>query len=467
MGLRFDPMGGGQFKAAVQAIIEAERQPINTLEKRKANEEARLKLFSEFKGKFSSLQSALGTMIGFNKFKELKADLGDGEQIMSVSVDKDKAQMGSWDIEVLELAQRSSMISNGFSDPNEKVLGVGYVTVHLSNGDTKDIYVMENDSSLYGVASKINNIPDGVIKATVLKDMTDPERPYRLVLNAKQDGLENEVFFPQLYFVDGEEDFYVDQDRGAQNAIVRIDGYDVEIGSNETPDFLQGIGAQLKQARPGEKFTLSVRADYQKIMDKVKGVIEGTNGILDFINKQNQVNESTDTRTTFAGDTSLQNIEFRLRNLMHEGFAAHLESEEKFRVYQLHELGVQFSKTGAIEFDEAKFQKAMEGDFEGIAEAIAGEKGFVYQLKTVMDGFGAPGVGILSTRESGIKDRIKQIDRTIETKERNLEKKARSVTDQFSRLQGSLAAMQQQQQYLAANLPGAGGGGGISQLLGG
>ena len=40
MGLRFDPMGGGQLKAALSAIIEAEKQPINALSKRKETETA-------------------------------------------------------------------------------------------------------------------------------------------------------------------------------------------------------------------------------------------------------------------------------------------------------------------------------------------------------------------------------------------------------------------------------------------
>ncbi len=466
MGLRFDPMGGGQFKQALNAIIEAEKVPIKSLEKRKQTEESRLKLFGEFKGKFTGLQTALDSMIGFNKFKELKAELGTGSTIMDVSIDKEKANVGSWEVEVKELAERSSMISNGFSDPNKKVLGVGFVTLDLEGGESQDIYVAEDDSSLYGLAAKINAVPESVVKATVLKDMTDPDRPYRLVVTSKKDGLENEISFPQLYFVDGEEDFYIDSDKSSKNALLAVDGFDIELGSNQVPDFLQGVGVQLKQAKPGEKFTFNVKADFVKITDKVKKVVEGVNGILDFINKQNQVNESTDTKSTFAGDTSLQNIEFRLRNLMHEGYAGHLSSEEKFTVFQLGDLGIEFDKKGSISFKEDKFNKMLEKDFEGIAEAISGEKGFISQLKTVMEGYSAPGTGILYARERGIQQRIKTIDDNIANKERNLEKKQESLTQQFSRLQGALSGMQKQQQYLTATL-GNGGGGGIQSLLGG
>lgn len=467
MGLRFDPIGGGQFKSAMNAIIEAEKQPIKALEKRKENENAKLKLFGDFKGRFNALRTSLGAMIGFDKFKELKCELGDGAQFMNVSIDKEKANVGSWDVEVKELAERSSMISNGFTDPNKKVLGVGYINLVLPDGSKQDVYVTHEDSSLYGIASKINAIPESSVKATVLKDVTDAEKPYRLVITAKKDGAENEVKFPQLYFVDGKEDFYIEKDKGAKNALLSVDGFEVELPGNDNPDFLQGVGVQLKQAKPGQKFTMSVKADFPKVIDKVKKVIEGVNGVLDFINKQNQVNESTDTKNTFAGDTSLQNIEFRMRNLSHEGFAAHATSEESFRIYHLSDLGIEFDKKGVLSLKDEKFQKALEKDFEGVAESIAGERGFIAQMKGLMDGYADGATGVLAAREKGIQTRIKQIDENISNKERNIEKKTESLTAQFSRLQGSLSDLQRQQSYLSATLGGSSGGGGIQQLLGG
>ncbi len=448
-------------------MIEAEKQPIKVLEKRKEVEQTKQKLFGEFKTKFSSLSNSLGSMIGFNKFKELKADLGEGEGVMSVNIDKEKANIGSYEIEVKELAERSSMISNGFTDPAAKVLGVGYINVRLANGDTQDVYVMNDEASLNGIAAKINNLPDASVKATVLKDVSDPEKPYRLVINSKKDGLENEVEFPQLYFVDGDEDFFIDSDKGSKNALMKVNGFEIEAEGNEIPEFVQGVGVQLKSAKPGTTFTMNVRADITKVSDKVKKVVEGLNGVLEFINKQNQVDDKTDTKTTFAGDTSLQNVEFRLRNLAHEGFGAYFENDEKFKIFHLSELGIEFDKKGMLQFKEESFQKSLEKDFDGVAQAFAGEKGFISQLKTVMDGYAVGGQGLFSSRDQGFVTRIKQIDQSIETKERNLEKKTQSLTDQFSRLQGTLSNLQRQQSYLSATLGGGGGGNPISQLLGG
>lgn len=81
---------------------------------------------------------------------------------------------------------------------------------------------------------------------------------------------------------------------------------------------------------------------------------------------------------------------------------ARFENEDKFEVYHLSEIGVEFDKKGEVSFKEDKFQKALEKDYEGIAEAISGENGFVSQLKAVMDGYAQPGSGVISARENGI-----------------------------------------------------------------
>jgi flagellar hook-associated protein 2 len=198
----------------------------------------------------------------------------------------------------------------------------------------------------------------------------------------------------------------------------------------------------------------------------VKGLVDQVNGILEFINKQNQVDEKSDTKSGFTGDTSLQNVEYRLRNLMHEGFPV-TEKEGKVRFVFLNQVGVTFQKNGSLQFDEGKFQKALETDFQGISEAITGEMGVASQLKSVIANYTRPNDGLLALRESGMKGRIKNIDEDIANKERRIEQKIQSITDQFSRLEGTLANMQKQQQYLSSTLGGGGGGNIVSQLLGG
>jgi flagellar hook-associated protein 2 len=466
LGLRFDPMGGGQFKQAVKAIIEAESQPIKQLEARKGREEAKLKLFQDFKSKFSGVDKALQEISTFKKMRELKVDLGDGTGIASVTVDKDRAQPGSYTIQVDQLAARTSVISNGFSSPDEPVLGMGFVVMNLPDGETAEVYVDEDRGSLRGVADLINGSAKCPVRAAVIKDSSDLDEPWKLILSAKKDGDPNNVVFPDFYFMDGEQGFYIDDSRDAQNARLTMDGFEVELESNDVNDFLPGVNLHLKQARPEQPFTLTISEDYQKVSGKIKNLVDQVNGVLGFIMKQNQVDKDTDTRTMFTGDTSLQTVEYRLRNLMHEGFPVADETTGEIRLVHLNQLGVEFDKAGVLQFKEEKFMKNLEKDFEGISEAISGDFGLAFQMKELMATYTQSGTGLLANRESGIRSRIRDIDNQIENRTRILDRRQQNLTDQFSRLQASLSKMQSQQQYLQANM-GSAGGNILQQLMGG
>jgi flagellar hook-associated protein 2 len=468
VGLRFDATGG-QLNAALKAVIEAERQPIKQLEARKGKEEARMKLFQDFKGKFSAFDKSLADLSNYKKFREFKVELGDGAGFMNVTVDKEKVQPGTYDIEIASLARKSSIISNGFEDPNAAVLGTGYVVCYNSKGDKEEIYIGGKQASLNGIADAINARTSSSVKATVIKDSAEPDAPWRLIVAAKKDGLDDEVDFPEFYFLDGKKDLNIKRQNEALNAVLKVDGFEIEADGNEIPDFLTGVNLDLKQAKEGQTFTVKIQEDVPKMAAKVKGLVDQINGILEFINKQNQVDDKSDTSNTFAGDSSLQAIEWRVRNLMHEGFPVwdNPDDPETPRFRFLNEMGVTFEKSGSLSFSEDKFTKALQKDFEGVGQAISGEYGFASQVRQVMSNYTRPGNGLLATREQSLRGRIKRIDTDIENKERVLERRNQALKDKFSKMQATMQGMQAQQAQLSAALGGGGGQNPISQLLGG
>ena len=101
MGLRLDAVGGGgQFKQAIQQILESESAPLRNLEARKAKEDSKLKLFGEYKAKFAALDKALQELATFRKFRELKVDLGDGGSLVDVTLNQELAEPGEYEIEI-------------------------------------------------------------------------------------------------------------------------------------------------------------------------------------------------------------------------------------------------------------------------------------------------------------------------------------------------------------------------------
>jgi len=459
------PMGSGQMQEALNKIIEVEKQPLIKLEQRRLIQEKKLNTFQEFKSKFSELKNSIKNISKFKEFRELKVDLGDGKELIDITLDKERVQPGSFTLEIDELATRSSMISNGFESSTDPVLGIGFVTVYDIHGESHDVFIDYDDSSLEGVARKVNEVAESPIKASVIKDVYNPEYPYKLILTASSDGAENGVEFPDLYFLDGTEDIWIDDDRESSNGLVFINDFEVEVESNEISNFMQGVNLHLKQAKPEFKFTVKIEEDHEKITGKIIGVVDNINGILEYINKQNSIDENTDTRVTFAGDSSMQNVEYRLRNLMHEAFPVGENEDEVQSLVHLSNLGVSFNKDGKLDFNENKFNQAMEEDFRSVAIAFTGQMGFAHQLSTVINNYTDPYSGMLANKEKGLQQRIKYIDDNIERKQRHIDQRINSVKNKFVKMQSALTKLQSQQQYLSATL-GAGGGGMVSQLLG-
>ncbi len=464
LGLRFDPIGGGQFKQAVQQLIEIENQPIKAMQGRKTKEETRMKLFQEFKSKFSGLDKALSEMSSFRKFRELKVDLGDGANLVSVTLDKEKAEVGKYQLEISQLAGKTSLISNGFEDPNEATFGPGFIRLETESGETTQVSVSDKESSLRGIASALNRDLNSPLRASVIKDSSQPEAPWKLVLSAKKEGSGNQIQNPD-FNLEGGTEISIEDQHDAQNATVSLDGFPIETESNDINEFLQGVNLHLKQASPDHPFVMSITEDYQKVSGKVKNIVDQLNQVLQFIVKQNTIDEKSDTTTTFAGDTSLQSMEYQLRNAIQEGFLGGEPGQANVPIIHLTDLGVEFEKTGLLTFKEDKFNKVLENSFDAIAMGISGPNGFAFRLRSILDGYTRLGNGMLSIKEQGIRERIKQIDNQIEDKTRLVEQKKQQIVDQFSKLESSLGNLQRQQQQLSASL--GGGGGSVSQLLGG
>ena len=107
-------MATGLPKDIVQRLVDAEREPIRQLERRKKEEESRLKLVNDLSTKVNDITGSLKDLTRFRSFRELMATTGRPE-LADITVDKQTAEPGTYQVEVLQLAGQSSMMSNGFA----------------------------------------------------------------------------------------------------------------------------------------------------------------------------------------------------------------------------------------------------------------------------------------------------------------------------------------------------------------
>lgn len=449
MSISLGSINTGLPKDIVSQIMKAERIPVEKMQARKAKIAEKQKLVTDLEKLVSDLRTILGQNSTARNLRELKIDTN--ESIIGVTADKNIAETGQYQFEVVRMAQKSSAISSGFASKDDSYVGVGFIRYELPDGTDKSIYIDSDNASLSSVARLINENDDIGMRATVVNDGSGSDTPYRLILSLNDTGDEKKAKFPYFYFVDGDQDFYIDEEREAQDALVKLDGFEIEAPANELNDIIGGTTISLKRASPGEEFTIKISEDIEAIADKVSKIVDGINGIMSFIKTQNTMDETTDTSRTLGGDIMLQTLESRLRNVMFNPIQTYHGN------FRAGDIGIRFTREGTLEFEKGVFNAKMSENYENVSQILIGRNldgeirnGLVQNLNEFTAGALMAPNGVIHSRKRGFRTNIEQIDRRIEQRERLLEKKETSLKDKFARLEATMARLRTQGAGVAA-----------------
>ncbi len=458
MGISFGSINSGLPKDIVQQIVEAEKIPIQQMEQRKGKISDKKALVGQLTTLMENMRGEILKNKNARSLRELAINTGDNKDI-AVSADKNIADPGKYQLEVISLAQKSSAISNGVEDKDKTYVGVGYIKAVLPNGDSKEIYVDEKHASLSGIAKLINGDPDLGMKATVVNDGKGEDEPWKLMISMSETGDDNKVEFPYLYLVDGEVDIYFENERPAQDAKVKLDGFEVEVPSNKVTDLIPGVTIDLKKAKPGEEINIEITEDVQKIGGKINGLVENINNVLKFIKEQNSLDEKTDTTRTLGGDSTLTTIEGRIRSAI---FSTIQTDKGPMR---MSDLGLTFQRDGLLKLDQAKFESVLAGDYKMVAQTLTGKysptggksNGFIDILDDAAKILLSQPGGVLPGRKAGLQSQINQIDRQISNRQRIIQQKEEILKAKFARLEETISKIKGQGAGLAgfAAPPGA------------
>lgn len=219
MGISFGSINSGLPKNIVEQLIAAEKIPLQKMNEKKDKINSKKALLADLTQRVEKLKGNIYANKGDRSFRELMVNVS-GDNI-TANVDKNLAEPGTYQIEVTQLAQKSSAISNGVEDKDNTYLGVGYITYELPNGEEKELYVDQEHSSLSGIAKLINRDSENGMRANVVNSGDGSDTPWKLIISLEETGDDNKAIFPNLYLVDGEVDIWFDSHRDAQDAKVK------------------------------------------------------------------------------------------------------------------------------------------------------------------------------------------------------------------------------------------------------
>lgn len=455
--IRMTGMASGLPPNIVDQLIEAERIPLKQIESKKTKQEDVLKVVTDLETKVGEINKNLGELTNTKGFVDTKLISGD-PNVIDGSVDPGTVVNGEYSIEVVQLAQKPGAISNGFPDKDKTQMGVGYIKFDTSEG-TKEVYIRGESSTLNGVAAQINSANIGM-RATVVEDKRDRENPYRLLVSGLKTGDDKQIKFPTIYMLDGDQDMYFDEARPAQNAKLKLDGFDIEVPDNVVNDLIPGVTLNLKQASPGREVRLFVKENMEAISGKIKSFVDAYNGALSFVQNQQKLQKGSNGKESLGplgGDSMTRQVENILRRVI-----VAPQMGVNSRIQLMNQLGIEFNRNGTLNFNQDKFNKILNATPQDVAEFFKGDglsTGFVNTLKRELGNMQNPSFGVLANRKKGIQEKINRFNTQIEQKERQLEKKEDSLRRKFADLESKMSGLQNQGAAVQAMAAGAAGKG--------
>ena len=215
-GISFSGLSSGfDTSSLINQLVQVERQPISLLQRRQKTIQRKMDEWQSVNTKLLSLKGKVATLKEANTFLSFQASI-DNTDNLSVSVDSN-ASIGSYAVEVLELAKAEQLSSNIYSDTDTEL---GYSGDILINGTSINIGA---EDTLSEIQDRINDA-DADVTASILNVS---ETDSRLILSSDETGVagidiadgDAGNVLQNLGFFDGSTSIKNSVDNGAESAL--------------------------------------------------------------------------------------------------------------------------------------------------------------------------------------------------------------------------------------------------------
>lgn len=235
-----------------------------------------------------------------------------------------------------------------------------------------------------------------------------------------------------------------------QDARLSIDGVAISATSNKIRDAISGVTLNLNQTtRAGDRFTLTVSNDNSGASSAINSFVNAFNALsksLADLTRQapSKVRGQAGEHGPLASETMVLALTGQLRNAV-------LGTVNGNAHGSLAAIGVSFKKDGTLALDSTRLAKAGNSSFDALARLFTDKGGVVTRSQALLDKVLGEN-GLLAGKTRGLQNSLKTVsDQEAAARER-LANLRDSYTNQFNRLNVTLARMQASQNYLLQQL---------------
>ncbi|MCL2829567.1 MAG: flagellar filament capping protein FliD [Betaproteobacteria bacterium] len=454
---------GIDLNSILTAIMNVEAIPLNRLDTKEASYQAQISGLGALQGAVAAFQTAakkLAVSAGtspVSSFSSMRASLVD-TTLGTVSAAQG-AVAGSYKLEVNALAQGQQLQSTVNPDLNAGQLkieigkvegGVGSGGAFTANSSI-DLNIELDTStgavSLESVRDAINKANGGV-SATIIDD---GQGGRTLQVASKSTGSSNVIkisgdidslnYDPSTN--EGVGAAGMAQTQEASDARIKLNGIEITSSTNTFNNPIDGITLTVsKMTATDSPTTLNVSADKSPLVNYLSDMVKAYNDLNNTIKALGYYDKDGNgaQNGVLLGDSTLRTVQNRIYSTM---FAMAGGINDK--VASLDDLGISINKsadgtapTGEISLDTAKLQRAIDSNFESVANfaATLGKN-----LGSVTDAILGSN-GIIPAKTTGLQATIKSIESQRDQLSRHLDSVQQMYIKQFTALDSYVASMQ-------------------------
>lgn len=449
--------GGSQLdvQSLVSQLVAAERARPDAQLARQSNQvTTQISALGQLMGSLSTFRSALASLKTVDVFSTRSAS--SSNEVMLTASAGGKAVPGSYDIEVVQLAQAQQISSNPFAGGGTSVVGTGTLTVSLGEASF-DVEITDANSTLAGIRDAINSATGNVGVRAALVQGTDGSR---LVLSSTTTGAANTIAvaqtggdggLAQIEYSDSAPGSY-SVIKAAQDAIVNIATAQIVSAGNTIDNAIDGVTLTLKQETTGESgpVTLTVGYDSSAVKTRIASFVSAYNTLVAQIGKLRGYDATTRTAGPMLGDSLLNGIESELRSTI-----ASTVPDQAQGFQSLANVGITTQADGTLTVNDTKLQRALTDNFEAAGRLFGAENGVAARLFEQADGRLKSG-GAIDARTQNLTERQREIQKRKDDLDARMLALQAAYVRQFTALDTLLSQLQVTSSYLTQQIEALG-----------
>ncbi len=434
---------GADWSSIINQLLELESDRLYALQAREQQIDQQISDYGRVRSAIDVYMGAMEDLLDESSMAGFSGSSTD-ESVVTLSADS-SAAMSTYDIAVSQLASRDKLASSAYAD-DATAVGTGTLTITV-NGQDLVLTVDATNNTLTGLRNAINSASDNPgVTASILNETGGS----RLVLTSNDTGVDNALNITvadddgnntdasglsMLFYIGVGGDGYAEQVSSAQNSLLTIDGFNIESTSNTVTDAVTGVTLNLRDIGSA---TVSIERDNTGIEEKISQFVNSYNLLMDELDKYQAGSLST--------DSGLRRMEQGFVDILAQ--AANVGGSDRY----LFEVGIERDKYGRLSLDTATLSDALASDFTMVTQLFGDDTaGYATRLYNMADSLLEIG-GIIDSREDSLDSTKDRIQTGIDREQYRLDIVEKSLIEQFSALDQTLALLQGTSNYLTNQL---------------